>query len=646
MLGMRAAEVTESPTTDTHAALQRARAETTAGAARAEEQWRRRSWWLGLGRLVVFGLFSVAFVQSVRVSPAWVGRGMVPAAVVFAALVVVHARVRARQEGARRQRILATESLARLRGAEGPGAVSQVPARPCSALDAGRAGLGDAGVVHELDAWAAEDLGIDGERPSLFALLNTTQTSLGGRRLRVLLRTPLLETAAIRARQEAVEELAADAVQRDALMFAAFGGRTLRVERVPAFLARQAELPGGTVRLVLAVCGILVPLLLVLGWLHAPFLPVAGLAFIVLFAVSLPLRRRVGPLREAWLETEPVLRVTRDLGRVLAASTPRSAVLQAQRTAFGMALAPGACLPRSLRLVGFLHLRGIGFLYGIIELLTSWELHWLLALEAAWRRDGGALERIVGTASDLEALVALAVYRAEQRGLCVAEIVDAPQPVFEIEGGVHPLLADAVPNDLQLGGVARVAVITGSNMAGKSTYLRMVALNTVLAQIGAPVRATRLRCTPLRLVANINVHDSLADGKSYFLVEVERVQNILALAERSTHVLGIFDELFRGTNSSERLAASLEVARWLAARGGLFLLATHEQELARLAGSDGIVALHFGDEIRDDALVFPYRVREGVSTSHNALRWLERCGYPRELVEGAKQRARAADGTA
>ena len=85
------------------------------------------------------------------------------------------------------------------------------------------------------------------------------------------------------------------------------------------------------------------------------------------------------------------------------------------------------------------------------------------------------------------------------------------------------------------------------------------------------------------------------------------------------------------------------MAQWLAARGGLFLLATHEQELARLAGTDGIVALHFGDEIRDGALVFPYRVRAGVSTSHNALRWLEQSGYPRVLVERAKARARAAD---
>ena len=631
------------------AALGRQRSAEAVAQQQEEARWHRRSFWLGAARLLVFALFTVAFVQTVRVSLWWGLLGMLPLALLFASLVLLHLRVRAREERARRRRLLALECLARLQGGHGPGVATLLPATPCSALDAGSATVVNEGAMHALDPWAADDLGIDGEPPSLFTLLNTTQTSLGARRLRLLVRTPLLETGAIRARQEAVAELAADTAQRDALMLAACAGRSLRLERIPAFLARNAVLPGGRTRVTLAAFAVAVAILLGVGMAFRFLLPLAGLAFMALFALAWPLRRRVGSVREAWLELEPLLRVTQEVAQVLAAREPQSAVLRAQRDVFLQASAPGACLPRTLRLVRLLHLRDMGFLYGIIELLFAWELHWLLALESQWRRAPRALERVVEAFCDLESLVALALHQAERDGLCVPNLVDATEPLLALEAGAHPLLGHAVPNDLQLGGSARVAVVTGSNMAGKSTFLRMVALNTVLAQIGASVRAATWRSTPLRLVANINVRDSLADGKSYFLVEVERVQRILATAASDVHVLGLFDELFRGTNSSERLAASLEVARWLAARGGLFLLATHEQELARLAGApgtDGIVALHFGEEIRGDSLVFPYRVQEGISTAHNALRWLERSGYPRDLVERARARAREVDGVA
>ena len=616
---------------------------------RAEEtRWHRRSWWLGTARLLVFIVFSVLLVETVQSSINLLWRGMLPAAVGFAALVWMHGHVRARRVRAWRRHTLASESLARMQSAQGPGAEARVPRAPCTALDAGQASLLSEGDAEALDPWAVQDLGIDGESPSLFTLLNTTQSSLGARRLRWMVRAPLLQPDAIQVRQAAIGELAADLSRRDACMLAACGARTLRLERLPTFLARSPELPGGWVRPVLAACGVLVPLLVGLGFVARAAWPAAGLVFILLFALSWPIRQRVGAVRETWLELEPLLRVIQETARSLASWEPKSIVLQSQCRAFATASAARACVPAALHFTWLLHLRGMGFLYGVIELLTSWELHWLLALEARWRREPRALERIVEAYCDLEAILALAVFQAEHPEWCIPEIVAAPQPRLEIEAGAHPLLAQAVANDLRLGGERRVAVVTGSNMAGKSTYLRMAALHCVAAQIGAPVRASSMRLTPLRLVANINVHDSLVDGKSYFLVEVERVQRILALAARETHVLGLFDELFRGTNSTERLAASLEVTRWLAACGGLFILATHEQEVAGLAGAadaPGIVALHFGEEIDGDQLVFPYRVQEGLATAHNALRWLERCGYPRELVARARARARGAGDT-
>lgn len=625
-------------------ALSRQRQHDVAVHAAAEARFKRMSWWLGLARLALFVVFVVFMIQSTRSTPDLFYQRALPTVLAFAIVVRVHVVVRRRGATARGRRILAAESAARMAGARGPGASGVLPRQPLSNLDAGRATLRDEGDAHALDEWVLEDLGIDGASPSLFGLLNTTQSSLGARRLRVLVRTPLLDPAAIEARQEAVDELARTHTLRDALLLAFHAGRRRNVARVPEFLSRAPELPQGLHRLLLGLFGTLVlPCLLLAPGVPA-LLPVAGILFLGLFLLSLPLRRRAGRLRESYLELEPLVRSVVDIAQVLEREAPHSAVLRAYRERFRPALHGAARLPLFLRDLMFLHLHEIGFLYGIVELLTSWDLQWLMALEARARRVPGHLEGYIEVACDLEALVALGVFAAEQRGVCFPEVVAAETPRLDIRDGEHPLLppGGVVANDLDLGAGARLAVVTGSNMSGKSTFLRMVALNSVLAQIGAPVRAGRLQVTPLRLYANINVHDSLADGKSYFLVEVERVHGILEAARGESFVLAVFDELFRGTNSTERLAASREIARFLAARGGLFLLATHELELTRLAfeeAVEGIFALHFRDEIRDGRMVFPYRLYAGVGVAHNALRLLELSGYPADLVARARRHA-------
>lgn len=626
------------------AALAQKRAGEVQVYANEESRYRRRSWWLGLARLAVFASIVFFLIQSTRASPAIVYQRALPAALLFALVVHLHVWVRHREERARRQRILAAESGARMRGAQGPGARGALPVRPVSQLDAGRAGLHDEGRAHVIDDWVLEDLGIDGAAPSLYQLLNTTQSVLAARRLRVLLRTPLLEANAIAARQHALSELMSDDALRDALMLAFFAGRDRSVRRVPGFLSRSPDFPQGAFRVVLGFCGALVVPLVALSASDAGLWPLAGTAFLSTFVMSLRLRRRAGPIRESYLELEPLLRSVLDVARTLEASQFESALLRAHAERFRTALHGDHSLPAFLRVLRLLHLHEIGFLYGIVELLTSWDLHWLMALESRARRAPGQLQSFIQAASDLEALVALAVFGAEQAAVRFPEVFEGTAPHLEIRAGEHPLLPTGrvVANDVGLGGAARLAIVTGSNMSGKSTFLRMVALNVVLAQIGAPVRAAHLRLTPVRLHANINVHDSLADGKSYFLVEVERVQSILEAAQRDPFVLALFDELFRGTNSTERLASSREIARFLATTGGLFLLATHELELTRLVfheSVEGVVALHFRDEIRDGRMVFPYRVTSGVGTSHNALRLLELSGYPPEIVEPARRHA-------
>jgi hypothetical protein len=584
-------------------------------------------------------------VQAWRGAGGAARAGTLLAVAVFVAVVLYHGRVQGAEDRARRRRLLAEESAARLAGGIGPGAGEPLPERPVSDLEAGCAVHRPEEPSHPLAPWVLEDLGLEGGPPSLYALLDTTQSAFGARRLRRLVRRPSNDVEGIRARQECVAELAADEVGRDAVLLAFSAWRGAYLKRVPAFLTLGRMLPGGWYRVAVAACGLATPPLVVLGLMRPAWLPLAAFALGAALALNLVARRRGPVLRDAYLELEPVVRVALEIAPLLRAAAPRSARLRELAAVFEEFTAPGSPhrLQRQERCMRLLHVHETGLLYAVLQFVTLWDLQWLLMLEAS-QAVRHHMERLVGAMGDLEAYAALAVYAAEQPGLRYPDIVAESAPRLEMEAGEHPLLPHgrAVPNDLVLGGDVRLVLVTGSNMAGKSTFLRTVALATVMAQIGAPVRAARLRLTPLQLHANINVRDSLADGKSYFLVEVERVQRILEAAAGDRGVLALFDELFRGTNSTERLAASREIARHLAASGGLFLLATHDQELTRLVteeGVPGVTALHFRDEIVDGRMVFTYRAHAGVARTHNALRLLELSGYPADLVQRARRYA-------
>jgi DNA mismatch repair ATPase MutS len=202
--------------------------------------------------------------------------------------------------------------------------------------------------------------------------------------------------------------------------------------------------------------------------------------------------------------------------------------------------------------------------------------------------------------------------------------------LFEAEAMAHPLLpADrGVRNDIRLGDGLQLIVLSGPNMAGKSTFIRSVGVNAVLAQCGAPVRAAALRMTPLTVAASICVLDSLSGGVSRFYAEIHRVKLISDLASGAVPVLFLLDELLSGTNSHDRLVGSESIVRGLVERNAIGIVSTHDLALARIPEAmDGRAAnFHFEDSFDGSELVFDYQMKPGVVKTSNALELMRSIG--------------------
>jgi DNA mismatch repair ATPase MutS len=231
---------------------------------------------------------------------------------------------------------------------------------------------------------------------------------------------------------------------------------------------------------------------------------------------------------------------------------------------------------------------------------------------------------------ELEAFSALATFAYERPADPFPELVDEG-PVFEAEALGHPLIAPtvAVRNDVTLGGAGpRVLIVSGSNMSGKSTLLRTVGVNTVLALAGAPVCARRLRVSPVVLGATLRINDSLQAGKSRFYAELTRLKQIVDRAGGQPPLLFLLDEILHGTNSHDRRIGAEAILRGLVARGAVGLVTTHDLALAEVAAAmAGRAAnVHFEDHLEAGVMTFDYRMKPGVVRKSNALELMRAVG--------------------
>jgi DNA mismatch repair ATPase MutS len=260
-------------------------------------------------------------------------------------------------------------------------------------------------------------------------------------------------------------------------------------------------------------------------------------------------------------------------------------------------------------------------------LLVMYPLQAALAAERWRSAHGHVIRGWLDVVGEFEALVSLAQYAYEHPQDPFPEFVEGPA-IFQAADLGHPLICagDRVCNDVDISGRTRVLLVSGSNMSGKSTLLRTVGINTVLAMAGAPVCAKRLRLTPLQVGATIRINDSLHDGSSRFYAEITRLKQLFEPA--ALPLLFLLDELLQGTNSADRRVGAEGIIRALIKRGAIGLISTHDLALTDIAELDdgALRNVHFQDELVDGKLHFDFTLHGGIVTKSNGVELMRSIG--------------------
>jgi MutS-like protein len=596
---------------DEYRARLSARRETHARLSRIDERF-------SYARLAVFAIAVLLGIGAWRgwMAPWWIALPVVA----FLVLVVKHDAIVGRRDAAARAIAFYDRGLAR--------------------IEDRWAGGGEPGErFRNPDHLYANDLDLFGPA-SLFELLSIARTRAGEDTLAAWLLTPAAPEE-IRARQEATQDLTARLDLREALSLA---GTDVRAAVHSDALVAWAEGPA----------------LLGSSWLRpaAVLLTVAAIASIALWiatANSIPVLAIVTaeiafswPLRERILKAlhgaDGAARDLDVLAVVLARLEEETFNADRLRSLQGR-LTHGPRFIHRLHWFVELHDWQHNAIFAVLAAPLLWGTHLALAIEAWRRAHGRHVREWLLISGEFEALASLSAYRYEHPGDPFPDI-DAAGPrhaIYDGEALGHPLIPAArmIRNDIRLGDADRLGgadlsgprspqllVVSGSNMSGKSTLLRTVGINAVLAFAGAPVRARRLRIAPLRIGATLRIQDSLQEGRSRFYAEISRIRALADLAAGPVPLLFLLDELLHGTNSHDRAVGAAGILTVLLDRGAIGLITTHDLALTDVAATLGARAanVHFDDRFEAGEIVFDYVMKPGPVTRSNAIALMRAVG--------------------
>ena len=562
--------------------------------------------------------FARLFLVVVFVAVAWTawqgsvtGWWLLVPSVAFAILIRVHDRVIRSHEAASRAVDWYARGLAR--------------------LEDRWAGSGETGARFIDDTHPySNDLDLFGDG-SLFQLLSTAQTTTGEEALAAWL-LHAADPPTVRDRQAAVDDLARrPELLEDLYTLGVDARRTVDSTSLVQWATAPSLLNHGWLRIaapILAV-GFVVT---VTAWSTGALPGLVPLAVLLVNAtLGLALHRSVSRVLHGSAEPSRELVVLAALlGRLRSESYDAHRLRQLKSVLDAERAKPQVAVRRLDWLIQ-MHDWQHNMFFAPVAAAVLWGVQCAVRIEAWRRHHGPSVEGWLDVVGECEALAAFAMYRFEHSEYPFPELVDqTTPPVYDAEQLAHPILPreQAVANDVRLRATPQLMVVSGSNMSGKTTLLRTVGVNGVLALAGAPVRARSLRISPVAIGGTLRVQDSLLAGRSRFYAEILRVKHLVEIARTSVPLLFLMDELFHGTNSHDRVEGAHGVLEFLVDLGAVGIVTTHDLALAAIGERLGSRAanVHFEDQIVDGELSFDYRLRQGNATHGNALALMHAVG--------------------
>lgn len=476
------------------------------------------------------------------------------------------------------------------------------------------------------------DLDIFGRR-SLFQSINRTCTFFGKVRLAEWLQNHLHEKTSIEKRQEMIREISEHTLFREQFRVAGLvhHGQSSDGEKIQAWSQSPAQyLHAGWVKAFIWGVPVINSLLLITslaGWTSFSWL---GLSFGIFLVLSFGIIKRATYIQETYGKQLKSLNGYARLIALAKAEEWKSADMQELMERFNLnGQSPVQALQQLSKELDRLDLRNNQFLYVLLEGSIFFQLQEIVRIERWKVRYGQHISEWLETVGELDALCSLGTFAYNHPQYTYPELTEKPFCFLATQMG-HPLMpaSQCVKNDATIPSRPFFLIITGANMAGKSTYLRTIGVNYLLACIGAPVCCERLKLHPNQLITSLRTSDSLSDNESYFFAELKRLKRIIELLNQGQQLFIILDEILKGTNSMDKQKGSFDLIRQFMQLKANGIIATHDLLLGSLIKQfpEEIRNYCFEADIKDNELTFSYKLREGVAQNMNACFLMKKMG--------------------
>lgn len=476
------------------------------------------------------------------------------------------------------------------------------------------------------------DLDIFGRR-SLFQSINRTCTFFGKVRLAEWLQNHLHEKTSIEKRQEMVREISEHTLFREQFRVAGLvhHGQSSDGEKIQAWSQSPAQyLHAGWVKAFIWGVPVINSLLLITslaGWTSFSWL---GLSFGIFLVLSFGIIKRATYIQETYGKQLKSLNGYARLIALAKAENWKSAGMQELMERFNLnGQSPIQALQQLSKELDRLDLRNNQFLYVLLEGSIFFQLQEIVRIERWKARYGQHINEWLETVGELDALCSLGTFAYNHPQYTYPELTEKPFCFLATQMG-HPLMpaSQCVKNDATIPSRPFFLIITGANMAGKSTYLRTIGVNYLLACVGAPVCCEKLKLHPNQLITSLRTSDSLSDNESYFFAELKRLKRIIDLLNQGQQLFIILDEILKGTNSMDKQKGSFDLIRQFMQLKANGIIATHDLLLGSLIKQfpEEIRNYCFEADIKDNELTFSYKLREGVAQNMNACFLMKKMG--------------------